>query len=151
MEEVAEHNKKDNCWVSFPFVAVVVCSSLTSLFLVPSFSRQVVIQGQVLDVTDFLEDHPGGPSKHKLESQSMKFILLTQLFFCPLLLFASLSRSYCPLHSTLLQKLSCSTLDVKLPKSSDSFTTIRSGRNGDPNSQSEPSKLEQALSFLSDL
>jgi len=35
MEEVAEHNKKDNCWV--------------------------VIQGQVLDVTDFLEDHPGGP------------------------------------------------------------------------------------------
>lgn len=74
MEEVAEHNKKDNCWVSFPFVVLVVFSSfLTSLFLRSSLLQQVVIQGQVLDVTEFLEDHPGGPSKHKLESPT-KFI-----------------------------------------------------------------------------
>ncbi|KAF7795504.1 hypothetical protein EIP86_006666 [Pleurotus ostreatoroseus] len=33
-EEVAKHNKKDDCWV--------------------------IVNGQVLDVTDFLSDHPGG-------------------------------------------------------------------------------------------
>lgn len=35
LEEVAQHNKKDDCWV--------------------------VIGGQVLDATSFLPDHPGGP------------------------------------------------------------------------------------------
>jgi len=35
LEEVAKHNKKDDCWV--------------------------VVNGQVLDATNFLPDHPGGP------------------------------------------------------------------------------------------
>lgn len=35
LEEVAKHNKKDDCWV--------------------------VVNGQVLNVTNFLPDHPGGP------------------------------------------------------------------------------------------
>ena len=37
LEEVAEHNKPDDCWV--------------------------IINDRVLDVTKFLEDHPGGDEK----------------------------------------------------------------------------------------
>lgn len=36
LEQVATHNSRDSCWV--------------------------VIEGQVYDLTDFLEDHPGGAS-----------------------------------------------------------------------------------------
>jgi len=61
LDEVAKHNTKDDIWVR------------SSLSLRRSFSRprlvltcslsprsQIAVNGQVLDVTNFMQDHPGG-------------------------------------------------------------------------------------------
>jgi cytochrome b involved in lipid metabolism len=59
-EEVAKHNTKEDCWV------IVSRASFTSSFIIMEplhchisiFISQV--EGKVLDVTNFLPDHPGG-------------------------------------------------------------------------------------------